>query len=435
MWADESIFYHIYPLGFCGAEDHNDFYSESKNRIAKITDWITQIKKIGANALYLGPIFESTAHGYDTADYFKIDRRLGNNENFKEVSGNLHKNGIKIILDGVFNHVGRDFWAFKDVREHKGYSKYCDWFTLHWDCNNSYNDGFCYDGWEGCYDLVKLNLKNPEVKNHIFHAIQTWVEDYDIDGLRLDVAYCLDKDFLRELRQFCKNLKNDFWLMGETLHGDYNQWMNDEMLDSVTNYECYKGLFSSFNSKNMFEIAYSLGRQFADVNHALYRGKHLFSFVDNHDVSRISTTLENKNLLKSIYTLLFAMPGIPCIYYGSEWGIEGNKNHGDKTLRPYLDSSCGNELTHHIQQLTQIRNESWAIKYGNYKQLQLTNEFFAFSRELDGQIMVCAINLSKSDFNLKYNNYEAIIPPQSSYIFKNGECMLYEKQEQCYARG
>lgn len=428
MWANESIFYHIYPLGFCGAEDRNDFYSEPKNRIAKIGDWIAQIKKVEANAIYLGPIFESTAHGYDTADYFKIDRRLGTNEDFKAVAQKLHENGIKIVLDGVFNHVGRDFWAFKDIKENKGYSRYCDWFNIHWDCNNSYNDGFCYDGWEGCYDLVRLNLKNPEVKNHIFHAIKTWVEDYDIDGLRLDVAYCLDKDFLRELRSYCKGLKSDFWLMGETLHGDYNQWMNDEMLDSVTNYECYKGLFSSYNSKNMFEIAHSIGRQFSDANHSLYRGKHLYSFLDNHDVTRISNSLNDKRHLKSIYTLLFSMPGIPSVYYGSEWGIDGDKKHGDKALRPYLDSHYENDLTNHIKTLSCIRKEAFALKHGNYRQLQLTNESYSFARECDGQAVVCAINIGDRDFTLKYHHYEANIPPHSSHIFVNGECWLSEGQ-------
>lgn len=429
MWADESVFYHIYPLGFCGCEDRNDFSEASRSRIRKIVDWIWQIKKVGANALYLGPIFDSTAHGYDTADYFKLDRRLGTNSDFSAVAEELHNNGIKVVLDGVFNHVGRDFWAFKDVLEHKGYSKYCDWFFIHWDCNNSYNDGFCYDGWEGCYDLVRLNLKNPEVKNHIFEAVKSWVENYDIDGLRLDVAYCLDKDFLRELRSFCKNLKPDFWLMGETLHGDYNQWMNPEMLDSVTNYECYKGLFSSYNSKNLFEIAYSLGRQFADVDYSLYRGKNLFSFIDNHDVSRIYNLLSEKKFLKSIYTLLFAMPGIPCVYYGSEWGESGDKAHGDKALRPYFENPCQNDLTYHIERLSRFRTESKALKWGNYRQIHLTNETFAFARENAGETVICAINIGDKDFVLNYNGFQAVVHPFSSYIFRNGDCVLWETAE------
>ena len=152
---------------------------------------------------------------------------------------------------------------------------YKDWFHISFDGNSNYNDGLWYEGWEGNYDLVKLNLRNEDVIQHIFSCIKGWVEEFDIDGLRLDVAYCLDHDFLRRLRSFCDGLKPDFFLVGETLHGDYNQWMNDSMLHSVTNYECYKGLYSSFNSMNMFEINHSLLRQFGPDNWTLNKGKQI----------------------------------------------------------------------------------------------------------------------------------------------------------------
>lgn len=423
MWANESIFYHIYPLGFCGCEQKNDF-SFKGNRIKKIENWIDHIKYVGANALYLGPVFESSAHGYDTADYFKIDSRLGSNDDFRSVCDTLHCNGIKVVLDGVFNHVGRDFWAFKDVLAHRENSTYRDWFCISFAKNNCYNDNLCYEGWEGCSDLVKLNLKNSEVKNHLFHAVRTWVQDYDIDGLRLDVAYCLDADFLRELRCVCKKLKPDFWLMGETLHGDYNRWMNDEMLDSVTNYECYKGLHSSINSKNMFEISHSLQRQFSCEGHSIYKGKHLYSFLDNHDVSRIASVLKDKKHLKMLYTMLFAMPGIPSVYYGSEWGLEGDKKHGDSMLRPNLEMRWGDDLTSHISALSKIRKESKSLCYGGYKQLQLSNESCSFVREYEDNASVAAFNMSEKPFILKYKDLEAEIPPCSSHIFENGVCVL-----------
>lgn len=414
MKPQESIFYHIYPLGFCGNEG-----------VQKINNIIEHIKYTGANAVYLGPVFQSANHGYDTSDYFWIDKRLGTNDDFKQVCNNLHNNGIKVILDGVFNHVGREFWAFKDVQEKKGYSKYCDWFHLHWDCNNRYNDGFAYTDWEGCSDLVKLNLKNQEVKNHIFEAVKNWVENYNIDGLRLDVAYCLDKEFLKELRTFCKNLKPDFWLMGETLHGDYNQWMNSEMLDSVTNYECYKGLFSSCNDKNMFEIAHSIKRQ-----NSLYRGKYLYNFLDNHDVNRIATALKDKRDLKLLYTLLFCMPGIPSIYYGSETGIEGDKTRfGDSVLRPCLDNIYGNELTEHIHNLSKIKNCHKALSYGEYYELQLANEAFAFKRKLDNEEVICAVNISGHDYEFRNGGFYAKLPPKSSQIFVNGQCILSTQEQ------
>lgn len=309
-WFENAVFYHIYPIGYFGCPRQNDFTSEPTHKILRVIDDIPHIKELGCNAVYFGPVFESSAHGYDTADYTKIDRRLGTNEDFKKVCDALHENGIRVVLDGVFNHVGRDFWAFRDVRENKLGSAKKDWFHVR-EGNDGYNDGFWYEGWEGHYELVKLNLYNPEVKQYLKDCITGWKKEFGIDGLRLDVAYCLDLNFLKELHGHCKWLAEDFFLLGETLHGDYNKWMNPEMLDSVTNYECYKGLFSSFNDMNMFEIAHSINRQFGSENWCLYRGKHLYTFVDNHDVNRIASMLKTKEHLPDIYTLMFMMPGIP----------------------------------------------------------------------------------------------------------------------------
>ena len=327
MWANESVFYQIYPLGFCGAPFEND--GILTNRITKVIDWIPHIKKLGANAIYFSPVFESDTHGYNTRDYKKIDVRLGTNEDFKAVCDSLHKEGIKVVLDGVFNHVGRGFFGFSDVLKNRESSPYRDWFHIDFNGNSNYNDGLWYEGWEGNYDLVKLNLRNEEVVSYLFSCIEYWISYFDIDGLRLDVAYCLDHDFLRRLRSFCDSKKPDFFLVGETLHGDYNQIMNDSMLHSVTNYECYKGLYSSFNSMNMFEINHSLLRQFGLENWTLYKGKHLLSFVDNHDVTRVASILTNERHLPLIYALALGMPGIPCVYYGSEWGAKARKEDGD----------------------------------------------------------------------------------------------------------
>ena len=401
-WSDKSAFYHIYPLGFCGAPKENDFTSEPEHRILKVLDIIPHIKECNFNAVYFGPIFESSRHGYDTADYLTPDRRLGTDEDFKKVFDALHENGIKVIIDGVFNHVGREFWAFKDVRQNVWNSQYKDWFHLR-DGGSPYGDPFFYEGWEGHYELVKLNLYNPDVKNYIKDCITKWREKYNIDGLRLDVAYCLDQNFLKELRGHCKWLAEDFWLMGETLHGDYNRWMNPEMLDSVTNYECYKGLFSSFNDMNMFEIAHSINRQFGSENWCLYRGKNLYSFVDNHDVSRITTMLRTKEHVPLIYSLLFTMPGIPSVYYGSEYGMEGDKKQGDDTLRPEFQLQEDTALTKHIAALAKLRTKSDVLALGSYSQLQLTNRQYAFARTHDGKRVITVINADGSDFTFSLN--------------------------------
>lgn len=390
MWAYESVFYQIYPLGFCGAPFEND--GVLNHRILKVTDWIPHIQKLGADAIYFCPIFESDTHGYNTRDFQKIDTRLGTNEDFAKVCEALHQAGIKVVLDGVFNHVGRGFWAFQDVLEKRWDSPYKDWFHISFDGNSNYNDGLWYEGWEGNYDLVKLNLRHPDVKQHIFDSIRMWIEQFHIDGLRLDVAYCLDHDFIRELRSFCDSLKPDFFLVGEVLHGDYNQIMNDSMLHSVTNYECYKGLFSSFNSMNLFEIIHSLLRQFGPEYWTLYKGKHLLNFVDNHDVSRIASNLTNEKHLPLIYALCFGMPGIPCVYYGSEWGAKAHKNEGDPALRACFDQPQENTLTEWISLLSQAKKNSPALNYGSFRSVVLTNKQCIFERKTDEERIFVAIN-------------------------------------------
>ncbi|MCI9058692.1 MAG: cyclomaltodextrinase [Lachnospiraceae bacterium] len=401
MWAYESVFYQIYPLGFCGAPFENDGVSES--RILKVKEWIPHLEQLGVNAIYFSPLFESDTHGYNARDYRNIDVRLGANEDFKEVCTALHKAGIRVVLDGVFNHAGRGFFAFQDVVQNRENSRYRDWFHIDFNGNSNYNDGLWYEGWEGNYDLVKLNLRNEEVIQYLLESIDLWVKEWDIDGLRLDVAYCLDHDFVRRLRSHCDSLKEDFFLVGEMLHGDYNQLVNDAMLHSATNYECYKGLHSSFNSMNMFEINHSLLRQFGPENWTLYKGKHLLSFVDNHDVSRIATILGNASHLPLIYALAFGMPGIPCVYYGSEWGTEGDKKNGDPSLRPSFDAPKWNELTDWIALLAAAKKNSNALNYGDFRSVVLTNKQCIFERKTDSERVLVAINADSEPYTAHFD--------------------------------
>jgi len=355
------------------------------------------MQKIGIDALYLCPVFESDAHGYDTRDYTQIDCRLGSNDDFAAVCRTLHNAGIRIVLDGVFNHVGRGFWAFRDVQEKREASPYKDWFHINFSGNSNYNDGFWYEGWEGHFNLIKLNLHNPQVVAYLFQCIRGWVEQFDIDGLRLDVAYLLDPQFLRQLRSFCTSLKPDFFLIGEAIHGDYNQLISPDMLDSCTNYECFKGIYSSFNDNNMFEIAYSLNRQFGTDAWSLYKGLPLFNFVDNHDVTRLASNISEPRNVTAAYGLLFGIPGIPCIYYGSEWGAKGEKLSGsDDTLRPCFPEPIHNEMTDKIAAFARIRHENPALNLGDYRQLYLTNHQLIFIREHQENRIVVAINCDQA---------------------------------------
>ena len=401
MWAEQSVFYQIYPLGFCGAPPVND--GVLTHRIGKIAQWAEHIRRLGADAVYLSPVFESDCHGYDTRDYRAIDCRLGANEDFAQVCKTLHDNGIRVVLDGVFNHVGRGFWAFRDVQEKKWDSPYKDWFHISFDGNSGYNDGFWYEGWEGHFELVKLNLRNPAVVDYLLDCVRFWVEQFDIDGLRLDVAYCLDKEFLARLRDFANTVKPAFFLLGETLHGDYNQWVSDRMLHSCTNYECYKGLYSSFNSMNLFEIVHSLKRQFGPEQWTLYKGKHLLSFVDNHDVTRVASILQNPAHLPLIYGMMFGMPGIPCVYYGSEWGVKGDKAQGDNALRPCFEQPEWNALTDQLAAMARAHRESEALCWGDFRELVLTNKQTIFQRQSEHERVLVAVNADGAPYTAHFD--------------------------------
>ncbi|WP_418455756.1 alpha-amylase family glycosyl hydrolase [Allofournierella sp.] len=401
MWFNEACIYQIYPLGLCGAPVENDGIRE--HRILRVLDWAEHIRGLNMTAVLFNPVFESDRHGYDTRDFFALDCRLGTNEDFAQVCDALHAAGLKVILDGVFNHVGRGFWAFRDVQQKKWDSPYKDWFHLDFNGDTQYGDGFWYEGWEGHNELVKLNLQNPAVVEHLLEAVRRWAQEFEVDGLRLDVAYSLPPEFLARLRRFAEQLKPEFTLLGETLHGDYNRWMNEDACHSVTNYECYKGLWSSFNSGNMFEIGHSLARQFGPDPWTLYRGKHLLSFLDNHDVERIASMLTNPAHLRPAYGLLFGMPGVPAVYYGSEWGIQGKKSEGDAALRPALEIPRKNELTDWVAALAAARQKSEALRYGNYRNLLLTNAQIIFERAVEKERVLVAVNAAGEPFTAHFD--------------------------------
>ena len=399
-WYEEAIFYHIYPLGLLGApERRQDQGEETVHRLRDLDAWVDHMKDLGFTATYIGPLFESTSHGYDTKDYRRVDSRLGDNEDFRHFVEKCHENGIRVVVDGVFNHTGREFFAFQDLQRNRENSPYRYWYQdVNFGGNSPFNDGFWYRAWHNCYELANLNLGNPEVRNYLLDVVRFWIDEFDIDGIRLDCADCLNFDFMRELRSATAEKKEDFWLMGEVIHGDYARWVKPEYLHSVTNYELWKGLYSGHNDHNYFEIAHTIRRQF-DANGGIYRGCRLYSFVDNHDVDRIVNTLKEKKFLRSVYTLLYTLPGIPSVYYGSEFGVEGKKEWGgDQQLRPALDLEKLSaeppvpELPELIRRLARVHAEERALTDGAYRELLLTNRQYAFARILGDEAVITAVN-------------------------------------------
>ena len=396
-WYNEAVFYHIYPLGLLGAPKKNEG-TEIEHRMKKLLPWIDHMKDLGVTAVYIGPLFESTTHGYDTKDYKKVDRRLGDNEDFKDFVKKCHEAGIRVVVDGVFNHTGREFFAFQDIQKNREHSPYVNWYKgVNFGWNSPYNDGFGYEAWRNCFELVNLNLYEQAVRDYLFDVIHFWIQEFDIDGIRLDCADCLTFDFMKEMRWRTSQEKEDFWLMGEVIHGDYARWANDDVLHSVTNYELHKGLYSGHNDHNYFEIAHTIRREF-DENGGIYKGRTLYSFADNHDVDRIASKLKVPGHIFPVYTLLYTLPGIPSIYYGSEWGILGRKEGGnDEPLRPAIDigealvENADSKILEWVRTLGRIHQDACA--YGRYQELFLTNRQYAFARILgDGGIVVAVNN-------------------------------------------
>lgn len=394
-WYERGVFYHIYPLGLAGAPKENRETSAT-DRFGELCKWIPHIRSLGCTAVYIGPLFESSGHGYDTRDYRMVDRRLGDERGFQDFVSQCHETGMKVVVDGVFNHTGREFWAFQDIVNNRENSPYRGWYRgVEFGRTSPSGDSFGYEAWQGHYELPCLNLFNPQVKQYLFDTVQFWISAFDIDGIRLDCANVLDFGFMKELRKKTGGMKEDFWLMGEVIHGEYGRWVNRDMLHSVTNYELHKSIYSGHNDHNYFEIAHNVKRLEAV-------GLQLYTFVDNHDEDRIASKLRDTEHLYPVYTVLFTLPGIPSIYYGSEFGLEGKRSPWDDAeLRPRIAGSeierLSNPLTGFIRKLGQIHGENPEFHLGTYQELLLTNRQYAFARLYEGHAIITAVNNDEKD--------------------------------------
>lgn len=402
-WARRAIFYHIYPLGFFNAPMSNGGRMASVPRLAGLRDYYDHIQNLGATALYLGPIFESLSHGYDTTDYYTIDRRLGDVNLFRQIVDELHQRGMRVILDGVFHHTGRGFFAFQDLCQSGRESRYKDWYTINWGANSGYNDGFAYECWEGFEALPRLNLDNAEVKEYLFQVARMWLNDIGVDGWRLDVAHKINPSFWWEFRRVCKETRPDCLLVGELVGGDYRTWVAHDLLDSGTDYQLYKALYSSLNDKNFWELKAVLERG-QHPEWGLYRDLHMMTFLGNHDVNRIASQLGDKRHLYPALILLLTLPGIPCLYYGDEIGMTGKVKgpEGDAPVRqpmPESDAAWPNadrSLYRETARLAQLRKSHPSVIYGRFAVLETGYQVFSFLREHPREVAVIAVNAGDS---------------------------------------
>jgi cyclomaltodextrinase len=330
--SDCEIYYHIYPLGFLQAESENPAPGVSEgsvtHRLPELIDWLDYFADLGVTAILIGPIFESETHGYDVVDPFRVDRRLGTEKDLITFIEACHHRSIRVALDAVFNHVGRAHPHFRDVLAHREQSGWRNWFEI--DFRGRGPDGFSYACFEGHARLVKLNHANPQVLESAVDVAKFWI-DRGVDGFRLDAAYAIPTSFLAAFAERTRAIRPDLLLVGEVIHGDYSRTAKEAQLTSITQYELWKAIWSSLNDRNFFELAHALQR------HADYcRQFKPWTFVGNHDVTRIATQLKDSRDLGHALTILLTVPGIPALYAGDEQGAEGTKYHrpgGDADIR------------------------------------------------------------------------------------------------------
>lgn len=393
MWADAAVIYHLYALGACGAPQRNSGRNAPGQRLLRLVAELDRLAELGVDTLLVGPVFESMSHGYDTIDYLTLDRRLGDNATLEVLAKEVAAHGMRLVLDAVLNHVGRQFWAFEDVLANGPNSRFRDWFHIDFSRGNARGDGFSYKGWHGSTALVNLDLDNPEVRAYLLAVVTEWVDRFGVSGLRLDAANVMSRGFLHELAEHTKAIDPEFWMFGEIVEGDYRELLGPGMLDSVTNYWAYHSLWTSHRQRNYFEIADCLNRQFG--LDGVYAGLSLVNFADNHDVDRVASKVQEPAQLYPLYGILLTMPGVPALYYGSEWGARGQLAGGrDRTLRPALDKLNREEpdLAGAIARMIRVRRLLPALDRGGYRQVHVSHGQLVFCRTLAAQSVTVAVN-------------------------------------------
>ncbi len=389
--------YQLHALGAAGVGWVNpdvDAAEPCGHGLDRLGAWLDDVAGLGAGAVLLTPIFVSQTHGYDTVDPFRIDQRLGDDAAFDRFVGACHDRDLLLFLDGVFNHVGRAFPAFRDVLERGRESEYTGWFEL--DFEHDDGDGFAYKTFEGHRELVALNHGDERVLDWAQRVACHWL-DRGADGWRLDAAYTIRRSFLAALADAIHARFADAFVFGEVIHGDYTGFVDATRVDSVTQYELHKAIWSSLNDANLFELAWALRRHremvaaFAPV-----------TFVGNHDVTRIASQVTDPARLPAAFATLFALPGHPCIYYGDELGWTGVKQQGpggDDAIRPPLpDHADGDHglLALHRELVAFRRANRW-LTTADCEVVEVANHRLVVSMATGEQRVALVVDLDHAD--------------------------------------
>jgi len=394
--VQHAVWWQVYPLGFVGAEPQALAPDEdTRHRLPALAPWLEYLQELGASGLLLGPVFDSATHGYDTTDFHRIDRRLGDEADFAGLVTAAHERGIRVMLDGVFNHVGRDFPVFQAALTEGPDSAAAQWFRMSWPQTGDAEPD--YDHFEGHRQLVTLNHAHPEVADFVVEVMCHWLER-GADAWRLDAAYAVPAEFWARVLPRVRERYPDAYIVGEVIHGDYAEYVTASGIDSVTQYELWKAIWSSLNDRNLYELDWTLSR-----HNVLLEQFAPLTFVGNHDVTRIASKLTDDRLLAHALVLLFTLGGTPSIYAGDEQGFRGIKEEregGDDAIRPAFPadpgqlSSLGRPLfVLHQELIGMRRRHPWLHRAQTHIE-QLANEQLVYTVRLGDNALVVALNLA-----------------------------------------
>ncbi|MHA7240383.1 alpha-amylase family glycosyl hydrolase [Arthrobacter sp. TMS1-12-1] len=396
-WVQHAIWWQVYPLGFVGAEKAATAHPAAAHRLLDLIPWLDYVVELGASGLALGPVFASETHGYDTTDYFAIDPRLGTLEDFETLVAEARRRGLRILLDGVFNHTGRSFAPFQQVLAEGPGAPTSAWFSLDWPDGAGPGSEPRYRDFEGHHHLVALNHREPAVADFVVEVMEYWL-GRGAGGWRLDAAYAVPSSFWAGVTRRVRASHPQAYFVGEYIHGDYAAAVEAGGIDSTTQYELWKAVWSSLNDANFYELAAALER-----HDALLASFAPLTFVGNHDVTRIASRLEDPALVQHAVVILFTVGGTPSVYYGDEQGYRGvkaDREGGDDDVRPLFPptpadlSPIGGPVFALHQELIGLRRRHAWLHRARTRVLHLSNEVLAY-RVADGSdALVVVLNLS-----------------------------------------
>lgn len=390
-WVEHAIWWQIYPLGFVGAYPADPPPTADQHRLGRIVEWLDHAVALGTSGIALGPLFASRTHGYDTIDHYRIDPRLGDDRDFDQLVTQAHERGLRVLLDGVFNHVGTDFPRYRDGDT--------SWFRMR---------GNEFDTFEGHGELIALDHDNVEVADYVVDVMRHWL-GRGADGWRLDAAYAVPDRFWARVLPRVRETLPDAWFVGEVIHGDYATRVQAATFDSVTQYELWKAIWSSLNDGNFHELDWALQRHndFLDTFVPL-------TFVGNHDVTRIASQLENGDHLEHALVILLTTGGTPSVYAGDESGHRGIKEErygGDDAVRPEfgsppmaLDESGQDALRLHQYLIGLRRRNAW-LHTARTSSLQLTNRHYVYLTRGESGALVVALNIDVEAMRISLSDF------------------------------